>query len=281
MKIFRTFRNYSMKIKIIIFLITFSCFKYVLAASPIPVTSHNGMVVSAQYLASQVGSDILEKGGNAIDAAVAVGYALAVVEPQCGNIGGGGFMLVHLKDGKNIFLDFRESAPGHLTYNQYHQIIFDKNNKTVSRRYLTSGIPGTVMGLNTALEKYGTMPLSEVIKPAINLAKTGFPVYQTFLEKVNLHLNDFREKNNISKIFLENDNPLPLGSSLKQKTLAETLAEISVHGTGAFYEGNIAKNIVKTYQRNGGLITLDDLKNYKAIIREPLVCEYKGYTIVT
>lgn len=281
MKIFRTFRNYSMKIKIIIFLITFSCFKYVLAASPIPVTSHNGMVVSAQYLASQVGSDILEKGGNAIDAAVAVGYALAVVEPQCGNIGGGGFMLVHLKDGKNIFLDFRESAPSHLTYDKYYKILFDKNDKTILRRYLSSGTPGTVMGLNTALEKYGTMPLSEVIKPAVSLAKTGFPVYQTFLDKVDLHLKDFREQHDVSEIFLEKDNPLPMRSVLKQKTLAKTLKEIGVHGTSAFYQGNIAKNIVKTYQRNGGLITLDDLKNYKAIIREPLVCEYKGYTIVT
>lgn len=251
------------------------------AASLPPVQANQGMVVTSQHLATQVGVEILNKGGNAIDAAVAVGYALAVVEPCCGNIGGGGFMLVHLANGKNIFINFREKAP--LAINT--KLFLDKSGQPLSdattKGYLAVAVPGTVMGLNEALAKYGTLPLKTVIEPAIKLAKNGFILEPYDVATLDKSSDAFKSQPNVAKIFLKNGQPFQPGDRLVQKDLAHTLTQISQQGTKAFYQASIANEIVVASKANGGVMTKKDLAGYSVEEMQPIICNYRGYQIIS
>jgi len=243
------------------------------------VRAKHGMVVSAQHLATQVGIDILKQGGNAVDAAVAVGYALAVVHPCCGNIGGGGFMTIHLADGKNLFLDFREKAPLAATPDMMQgaagKVVKGRSTKT----YLGVGVPGTVMGFDEALKKYGTMKLRQVIAPAIKLARDGYVLQPGDVRILDTSTDFFRQYPNVAATFLDDGQPWKAGQVLKQPQLAATLELIAKGGTRAFYEGPIAAAVVKASQANGGLLTLKDFKDYTVQWERPIECGYRGYTI--
>ncbi len=243
------------------------------------VTAKHGMVVSAQHLATAVGVDILKHGGNAIDAAVAVGYALAVVHPCCGNIGGGGFMTIHLADGRNLFLDFREKAPLAATpdmmQNATGQVVKGRSTKT----YLGVGVPGTVMGLDEALAKYGTMSRKQVMAPAIRLAKDGFVLEPGDVRILDTSTDAFRAHPNVAAIFLDHGHPWQAGQTLRQPQLARTLQSIADGGTRAFYEGPIAQAVVKASKANHGLLTLEDFRRYTVAWEKPIECNYHEYTI--
>jgi gamma-glutamyltranspeptidase/glutathione hydrolase len=251
----------------------------VLAASLPPVESSQGMVVSAQRLASEVGVDILKQGGNAVDAAVAVGYALAVTHPCCGNIGGGGFMLIHLANGKDTVIDFRETAPLAALPDMY----LDKAGKVIpdasSEGYKAVGVPGTVIGLETALTRYGTMTRHQVMAPAITLAEQGFVLADPDAQILAGGAKDFAKQPNAAAIFLNKGKPYAAGDRFTQPQLAATLKQIATGGPDVFYNGPIAQTIVSASQANGGILSLDDFKLYQAVEREPLRCHYRGYDI--
>ncbi|MFZ6848179.1 gamma-glutamyltransferase [Undibacterium sp. RuRC25W] len=247
-----------------------------------PVSTKNGMVVTEQALATQVGADILKRGGNAIDAAVAVGFALAVVLPNAGNIGGGGFMVIHdAKSGKDIALDFRELAPAKAHRDMY---LDDKGNVIANSSIYTHkaiGVPGTIAGLDLALRKYGTMRLADIIAPSIHIAEQGFPItphLASLLDAERDHLGKWPAS---KAIFFKNGRPLTTGEKLVQKDLAHSLKLIAEQGAKVFYEGEIAKKIVTEMQQHDGLISAADLKNYKAIERIPVTGNYRGYQIVS
>lgn len=246
-----------------------------------PVIARHAMVVSAQHLATMVGVDILERGGNAIDAAVAVGYAEAVVHPCCGNIGGGGFMTIHLRSGQNLFLNFREKAPLKAAPTMFQ----DADGKVVPGRstdsYLGVGVPGTVMGLDTALARYGTMSLQEVIAPAIKLAREGYVLRQGDVNILNDSTADFAGHPNVAAIFLNHGKPYMAGQRLVQKQLGQTLEQIADGGTEAFYRGPIARAVVKASQSNGGILSLQDFADYTAQWEKPIQCSYQGYVILS
>lgn len=246
-----------------------------------PVTAKHAMVVSAQHLATMVGVDILKRGGNAVDAAVAVGFAEAVVHPCCGNIGGGGFMTIHLKDGRNLFLNFREKAPAKATATMFQ----DADGNVVEGRstdtYLGVGVPGTVMGFATALKTYGTMSLRQVIAPAIKLARDGYVLQQGDVDSLESRTDDFAKHANVAAIFLNHGKPFKVGERLVQKDLANTLELIAKGGAKAFYEGPIAHAVVKGSDANGGILALQDFADYTAQWEKPIQCEYRGYTVVS
>jgi gamma-glutamyltranspeptidase/glutathione hydrolase len=246
-----------------------------------PVTARHAMVATAQHLATKVGVRILQQGGNAIDAAVAIGYAEAVVHPCCGNIGGGGFMVIHLASGKNVFLDFREKAPRKATPTMYQ----NAEGKVVRHRslhsYLGVGVPGTVMGLNTALKKYGSMPLKQVIQPAIRLAKNGYVLRPGDVKILDYGDKDFAKHPNVAAIFLNHGKPWQAGQRLVQKQLAHTLERIANGGTKAFYQGPIAKAVVKASNAHGGILSMQDFKDYTVHWAQPSRCNYHGYTILS
>jgi gamma-glutamyltranspeptidase / glutathione hydrolase len=246
-----------------------------------PVTARHAMVVSAQHLATMVGVDILKRGGNAVDAAVAVGFAEAVVHPCCGNIGGGGFMTIHLKDGRNLFLNFREKAPAKATPTMFQ----DADGNVVEGRstdsYLGVGVPGTVMGFATALKAYGTMSLQQLIAPAIKLARDGYVLQQGDVDSLDSSTDDFAKNANVAAIFLNHGKPFKVGERLVQKDLAHTLELIAKGGTKAFYEGPIAHAVVKGSDANGGILSLRDFADYTAQWETPIQCEYHGYTVVS
>lgn len=245
-----------------------------------PATAPHTMVVSAQHLATDVGVRILKAGGNAVDAAVAVGYAEAVVHPCCGNIGGGGFMVVHLASGQNLFLDFREKAPLKATARLFQ----DANGDVVPGRstgtWLGVGVPGTVMGLNEALAKYGTMSLKQVIAPAISLAEKGYVLAPGDVKIMDERTRDFATEPNVAAIFLNHGRPWKAGERLVQTNLAKTLKAIARGGTRAFYSGPIAGKMIAASQANGGLFTMQDFADYTVQWDKPVTCRYRGYTIV-
>ena len=247
-----------------------------------PVYAKQGMVVSEQALASQVGLDILKRGGNAIDAAVAVGFALAVVLPNAGNIGGGGFMVIHdSKSGKDIALDFRELAPEKATRDMY----LDSQGKVISGKSLYShlavGVPGTVAGMDLALRKYGSMKWKEIIAPSILLAEQGFAISPHLAELIDSSKNQLGQWPASRAIFFKDGKPLQAGERLIQKDLAASLRLIAEQGPAAFYEGVIAKKIVAEMQQHQGLISASDMKNYKAVERIPVRGNYRGYEVVS
>ncbi|MGA8261267.1 MAG: gamma-glutamyltransferase, partial [Arenicellales bacterium] len=251
------------------------------AVYPPPVSAAHGMVVTAQHLATRVGVDILEQGGNAVDAAVAVGYALAVVHPCCGNIGGGGFMLVHLADGTNTFLNFREKAPLKATRDMY----LDSKGNVIpgasTDSYLAVGVPGTVLGLDTALQKYGTMTREQVMEPAIKLARDGFLLTEGDVAILDGSRKKLSEDPDASAIFLNQGNPYQAGDRLVQQDLARSLELIEKDGPKAFYDGPIAKAIVEDSNANGGRLSLDDFKSYDVEWEKPVSCEYGGYEVLS
>ncbi|SDU92668.1 gamma-glutamyltransferase [Pseudomonas mucidolens] len=256
-------------------------FSGVQAASQAPVAGENGMVVTAQHLATHVGVDVLKAGGNAVDAAVAVGYALAVVYPAAGNLGGGGFMTVQLADGRKTFLDFREKAPLASTPDMY----LDKDGNVIeglsAKGHLSVGVPGTVSGMEMALSKYGTLKRAQVIKPAIALAENGFVLDQGDVDMLHSATGEFEKDRDLRGIFLQDGKPLQVGEKLVQKDLAKTLREISAKGTDGFYKGWVAKAIVDSSQAGKGIIAQADLDNYKTRELAPIECDYRGYHVIS
>ena len=250
-----------------------------------PVISKTGMVVSQRHKASEVGAEILRQGGNAVDAAVATGLALAVVLPRAGNLGGGGFMVVYLKDkDKTITIDYREKAPSEA----HRDLFLDKNGNYDKQRaqfsLLSAGVPGTVAGLYLALTKYGTMTWQEVLEPSIKLAEEGFMIPHDLANTLASPRYKKRLSSNAAaaKSYYKKDKSnYQAGELLKLPDLAWTLKQLSDNGPGAFYEGEIAKKIVKEMKRNQGLISAEDLKNYKAVERSPVEGTYKDFRIVS
>ena len=248
-----------------------------------PVISTGGMVVSQERLASSVGADILQQGGNAVDAAVATGFALAVTLPQAGNIGGGGFMLVHLaQEQRTIAIDYREMAPAAATQNMF----LDKGGDVdpaasrFSRR--AAGVPGTVAGLLHALNAYGTMTPEQVLAPAIALADKGFVVTRPLAYSLRRAEQRLRRDSAASRYFFAPDGSLlQRGNRWRQADLAATLRRIAGKGSEGFYRGKTAELIVAEMLRGGGLITREDLANYRVVERQPVVGKYRGYTVAS
>lgn len=251
------------------------------AASQAPVAAENGMVVTAQHLATRVGVDVLKRGGNAIDSAVAVGYALAVVYPAAGNLGGGGFMTMQLEDGRKTFLDFREKAPLAATADMF----LDKEGKVIeglsTHGQLAAGVPGTVSGLEFARMKYGTMKRSSLIAPSIALAERGFVLEQGDIDMLLSSTADFRKDAASGAIFLNKGEPFAVGQKLVQKDLARTLKSISAKGMEGFYKGRVGAAIVVSSQAGRGIITQADLDQYSTRELAPVECDYRGYHVVS
>ncbi len=249
------------------------------AASPPAAEASHGMVVSAQRLAAEAGVAILKQGGNAIDAAVAVGYAEAVTNPCCGNIGGGGFMVARLADGRNVFLNFRETAPAAASADMY----LDADGKPIRDASLHGwkavAVPGTVAGLDAALARYGSLPRATVMAPAIALARDGFVLTRGDTDIIARGAGKLRQDPSAARIFLHPDgSPPEPGERLKQPELAATLAAIAEHGQAAFYQGAIPTGIAA---ESNGAITAADFAAYTITESEPLSCAYRGYTFLS
>ncbi len=245
-----------------------------------PVRSRHGMVVAQEPIAAGVGREILEKGGNAVDAAVAVGFALAVTHPFAGNIGGGGFMLIRMADGTSTFIDFRERAPGAASRDMYLDARGEATRKSIEG-WTSSGVPGTVRGLEYAHQRYGgNLSWAELIGPAVALASDGFPVSYQFSQEIreDERMQDSPES---FRIFLNSGEYYEQGDVLRQPELASTLAQIAAGGADAFYEGPVAERFAAEMASHGGLITTEDLAAYQPTEREPLTGSYKGYGILT
>lgn len=240
----------------------------------------SAMVVSAQPFASQVGVDIMKKGGNAVDAAIAVQFALAVVFPAAGNIGGGGFMVVRMKDGTSSTLDFREKAPMLATTDMY----LDKEGNIVkglsTEGHLASGVPGSVDGMVEAHKKYGSLPWMDLVQPAVDLALNGFPISDREAKWLNELEKDLERYNTVKPDFLMRES-WKAGDSIQWADLGHTLERIRDQGREGFYEGKTANDIVAEMKRGKGLISLDDLKNYHSMWRPPVVANYKEYKIIS
>ncbi len=248
------------------------------------VVGKNGMVVSVDEYASQVGIDILKKGGNAVDAAVAVGFALAVTFPAAGNIGGGGFMIIRFPGTEEgVALDFREIAPGKATPDMY---LDEKGNYVEERSlygHLAVGVPGTVRGFELAMKKYGSLKLEDVIKPAIELAAKGFKLNERRADSFNrLNKRFERGTKEFFRVFSKQDgSEFKEGDIFIQKDLARSLRLIAEHGSKAFYKGQIAELISQDMRKHGGLITKEDLGKYEAFVRKPVTGTYRGYQIIS
>ncbi|WP_153916204.1 gamma-glutamyltransferase [Shewanella sp. TC10] len=253
------------------------------SATAQPIWAKNGMVASQESLATRIGVDILKQGGNAVDAAVAVGFALSVTLPRAGNIGGGGFMMVHIAESnKTIAIDYRETAPA-----KAHKDIFldEKGNANpkLSREHgLAVGVPGTVMGLELALDKYGTMKLEDVIKPSIELAKNGIRINSDLADSLDGLKRRISQWPSSAEIFYKkNGDSFSVNDTLIQTDLAHSLSLIAQHGSKGFYQGETAEKIVSAINSAGGIMTLDDLKNYSVVEREPVRGSYRGYEVVS
>lgn len=252
-----------------------------LAASLPPTAAQNGMVVAEQRLAAEIGAGILAAGGNAVDAAVAVGYALAVVHPCCGNLGGGGFMTIHLADGRETFLDFREKAPLAASETMY----LDASGNVVSGRstrgYLAVGVPGSPLGLDTALHRYGTMDRARVMAPAIRLAAEGFILGQADVDILATGAKAFAEEPNVAAIFLNDGKPYRAGDRLIQSALAATLETLARDGPDALYRGKLGAAIVAASEARGGILAAADFDQYTVEETAPIRCAYRGVTILS
>jgi len=244
-------------------------------------TSQESMVVTDQHIASDVGRRVLEAGGNAIDAAVAIGYALAVVDPCCGNLGGGGFMTIHLKDGRDTFINFRERAPLKATTTLYQ----DQNGNVIPNLslygYLAVGVPGSVAGLEKAREVYGTKSRLTLIAPAIELAESGFVLDEGDVAELGQATAEFAQQPNVAAIFLNQGQPYKVGERLVQIDLAQTLRQIALDGPDAFYQGSIADVVIAASDANGGILSKADFEQYTAEELNPVQCNYRGYRVVS
>ena len=251
------------------------------AASVAPVAAENGMVVTAQHLATRVGVDVLKDGGNAVDAAVAVGYVLAVVYPAAGNLGGGGFMTVQLADGRKAFLDFREKAPLAATANMYLGADGNVVKGLSTLGHLAVGVPGSVHGLETALARYGTMKRAALLAPAIRYAEQGFALQQGDVDMLMVATVDFKKDPATAAIFLKQGQPFKVNDTLVQKDLAATLRRVADHGADGFYKGPVGAAIVSASQAGRGIIHQADLDQYKTRELAPVECDYRGYHVVS
>ncbi len=239
------------------------------------------MVVSSEPNSSQAGIQILKKGGNAVDAAVAVGFALAVTFPQAGNIGGGGFMVIRFSDGTTTTLDYREKAPA----KAWKEMFLDGKGNYVPEKsqegYLSCGVPGSVAGMLLAQKKYGKLTREQVLQPAIKLAQEGFMINKPFAEDLNFALKNFRKYPGTRKTCSRDGKPYKQGEMFIQTELAKTLRRIAQKGTEGFYKGETARLIIAEMNRGKGLITFDDLFDYQAIERPALIGNYRGYEIIS
>jgi gamma-glutamyltranspeptidase / glutathione hydrolase len=251
------------------------------AASPPPVAAEHGMVVSAHRLASEVGVEVLKRGGNAVDAAVAVGYALAVVFPSAGNLGGGGFMTVQLADGRKTFIDCRESAPAAASKTMY----LDAAGEVVKGRstdgWLAAGVPGTVAGLEFARERYGTQPRETLIAPAVGFAEDGFLLDAGDAAILARSAAALARNPAAAAIFLRDGKPLAAGQKLVQRDLAWSLRQVLQSGTTGFYRGPVAQRIVDGSRLGGGIFAEPDFANYRVRELVPVECDFRGYRIVS
>ncbi len=257
-----------------------ACTKEVKKEPVVGLIADSAMVVSAQPLASQVGVDIMKKGGNAVDAAIAVQFALSVVFPAAGNIGGGGFMVIRTKDGATNTLDFREKAPALATTNMY----LDKDGNVVeglsTDGHLASGVPGSVDGMVEAHAKYGTLPWKDLVQPAIDLALNGFTISEREANWLNDLQKDLIKYNTVKPEFLVKEK-WNMGDSIRWTDLGHTLERIRDQGRAGFYEGKTADDIAAEMKRGKGLISKEDLKNYHSAWREPVIANYKDYKIIS
>ncbi len=245
-----------------------------------PVFARKGMVVAQEPLAADVGIAVLKSGGNAVDAAVAVGFALAVTHPFAGNIGGGGFMLIRMADGRTTFIDFRERAPRQATRNMY----LDADGKLTRDSLIgwrAAGVPGTVRGLELAQKKYGHQSWAELLQPAIRLASNGFPVSHWMMQSLRYSADSLSQFPDSKHIFLKDGAFYDWNEIFRQPDLARALERIAHQGAKDFYEGETARIIAREMEKNGGLITLEDLREYQAVERRPLEGDYKGYHVIT
>lgn len=265
--------------RLIVFLVAWA---WVLPAwSFSPVAARHGMVASSEPLASEVGVEILRAGGNAVDAAVAVGFALAVTYPQAGNLGGGGFMLIRMANGQAVVVDYREEAPGSASRDMYLDANGELKPEASTVGGLAAGVPGTVAGLALAEQKYGKLGLARVLAPAIRLARRGFPVSYTLSESFRGDQQVLEKFDGSRRIFLRGGKLYEPGEVFRQPELARTLKEIARRGPAGFYRGRIAQETARTMQKYHGLISVDDLAKYEAKIRAPLVGHFRGYEILT
>jgi gamma-glutamyltranspeptidase/glutathione hydrolase len=251
------------------------------AASRAPVAAENGMVVTAQRHATDVGVDVLKRGGNAIDAAIAVGYALAVVYPAAGNLGGGGFMTVQFADGRKTFIDFREVAPLAATADMFLDAQGNVIPDASLRGHLAVAVPGTVSGLEYMREKYGTLPRAALIAPALRLAKSGYVLEQGDVDMLREATEDFRKDPASAAIFLDRGQPFAPGATLRQADLARTLELIGKLGAAGFYDGETARELVAASRAGKGILAQADLDAYRTRELAPLECEYRGFGIVS
>ncbi len=264
--------------------LTFGAFSSVVpaarAASLAPVGGEHGMVVTAQRLATKIGVDVLKRGGNAIDAAVAVGYALAVVYPAAGNLGGGGYMTLQLADGRKTFFDFREAAPLTATRDMY----LDANGEVIPKRstlgHLAVAVPGTVAGLELARKRYGTRPRGELIAPAIALAERGFTLDDGDAYMFDVASSGLEADAASVRIFFRNGKAVTAGDPLVQRDLARTLRAIAERGADGFYKGPVAAALIASSQAGHGLLTQADFDHYRVRELAPVECDYRGYHIV-
>jgi len=251
------------------------------AASPQPVRAKHGMVSTAQPDATDAGVEILKAGGNAVDAAVATAFALAVTYPTAGNIGGGGFMIIRMNDGRAAAVDYRETAPSKASKTMF----LDERGHPIPDAPKTGhrsvGVPGTVAGMALALEKFGTKPLKDVLAPAIRLAAEGFPVSRGLAQQLRSGQARFSRYEETKRIFLRGGRFYEEGEMLRQPELAEVLRRIAANGPAGFYTGRTAQLLANEMSANGGLISLGDLKNYKAVLRDPVRGTYRGYELIS
>ncbi|MGE9552499.1 gamma-glutamyltransferase [Erwinia amylovora] len=246
-----------------------------------PVKEQHGMVASVDATATQVGVNILKQGGNAVDAAVAVGYALAVTHPQAGNLGGGGFMMIRTASGHTTAIDFREMAPTRASHDMFLDAQGNADSKKSLTSHLASGVPGTVAGFSLANKEYGTLPLSQLIAPALKLASSGIVVNESLADDLKVYGKEVLLSHPNSKaIFYKQDGtPYQRGEKLVQRNLAHSLELIAKQGPDAFYKGPIADQIAREMAANGGLIDKADMANYKAVERKPVSGSYRGYEV--
>jgi len=245
-----------------------------------PLRAQHGMVVSTDSLASMAGLSMLQAGGNAVDAAVATHFALAVVNPEAGNIGGGGFMVLRMADDTRATLDYREKAPLAATADMY----LDADGRVTDAGvigYLASGVPGSVAGMEAAWKRFGSLPWSDLLQPAIRLARDGFVIGPRHLAAVDNRIEDLLVFPSTAAVYLPGGQAPSRGSLFRQPDLARALESISMDGAGAFYRGWIADSVVAEMERGGGIITHQDLAAYEAIWRDPVVLGYRGYEIIT
>ena len=249
----------------------------------LPTVARNGMVVGPEQLAAEIGTSIMRQGGNVVDAAVATGFALAVTYPRAGNLGGGGFMLIHLAEGnRQVFIDYRETAPAAASRDMF---LLEDGKEDLMREYFSlqaSGVPGTVAGMLHALETYGTMSRQQVLAPAIALAEEGIPVSFALNYEVASRGKRLRDDPAALRVFFKADgSPYEIGEIWRQPDLAWTLRQISDKGAAAFYQGEIAQRIVAAMEAGNGLITARDLADYRAIERPPVRGSFREFEVLS